>query len=238
YLKQDDRAVVHYKEIHRGKNYIDAQIRIAVIQARQGNIEAARERLQSVSAPTLDVELRLYLAEGEILRSAGRYQEAVDVFNVALQQMPDNTQLLYSRALLYEKLDRIDEAIADLEKIVNNEPKNAEALNALGYTLVDQTHRVREGLGYIERAFKLKPGDAAILDSLGWAYYRLGEHAKALEFLKQAFDKLKDPEIAAHLGEVLWVQGDQESARRIWKDALRETPSDKVLLNVIERFTQ
>ena len=237
-LKDESFAIEHYNEVRNGKHYVDAQIRIAVILARQGKVDAARERLQNVSAQTLDVELRLTLAEGEILRSAGKYKEAVAVYNVALQQMPGNSQLLYARALLYEKLDRVDEAVLDLALIVKNEPNNAEALNALGYTLVDQTNRFKEGLGYIEQAFKLKPDDAAILDSLGWAHYRLGNKAKALEYLAQAFKKLNDPEIAAHLGEVLWVMGKQAKARQVWQEALSNAPSDKVLLNVIQRFTQ
>ena len=122
--------------------------------------------------------------------------------------------------------------------MVKNEPNNAEALNALGYTMVDLTHRIAEGKQYIEKALKLKPDDPAILDSMGWAYYRLGQHQKALQYLQQAFTRLKDPEIAAHLGEVLWVTGNKEQARQIWDEALRETPKDKVLLNVIERFAQ
>jgi tetratricopeptide (TPR) repeat protein len=224
--------------VREGNNYIDAQIRIAALLAVEGDIDAARAHLQNISAPTLDVELRLFLAEGEILRNVNKYQDAYDVYSMALQQMPDNSQLLYARALTAEKLGRIDEAIGDLEQIVKNEPNNAEALNALGYTLVDLTHRIPEGQQHIEKALKLKPNDPAILDSMGWAYYRLGQHKKALQYLQQAFDKLKDPEIAAHLGEVLWVLGNKDQARQIWDEALRETPKDKVLLNVIERFVQ
>ena len=233
-----EAAMKYYSEIREGSNYIDAQIRIAALLAMRGDIDAARAHLQNISAPTLDVELRLFLAEGEILRNAGKYAEAYDVYSMALQQMPDNSQLLYARALTAEKMGRIKEAIGDLELIVKNEPTNAEALNALGYTLVDLTPRIAEGKQYIEKALKLKPGDPAILDSMGWTYYRLGQHQKALQYLQQAFDKLKDPEIAAHLGEVLWVMGNKEKARQIWDEALRETPKDKVLLNVIERFVQ
>ena len=233
-----EAAMQNYTEVREGANYIDAQIRIAVLLASQGDVEAARAHLQNISAPTLDVELRLFLAEGEILRNANLFKEAYEVYSLALQQMPANAQLLYARALTAEKMGRIDQAIADLELMVKNEPNNAEALNALGYTLVDMTHRIKEGIKYIEKAMKLKPGDAAILDSMGWAYYRLGQHNKALQYLQQAFDKLKDPEIAAHLGEVLWVLGKKEQARQIWDEALRETPKDKVLLNVIERFDQ
>lgn len=236
--KQDDEAIRHYREVRDGNLYVDAQIRMAVLLARQGSIDAAREHLQTVSATTLDVELRLYLAEGEILSNAGQYLEAFKVYSVALQQMPDNDQLLYARALTAEKLDRIDDAIADFKQIVKQNPNNAEALNALGYTMVDKTQNLKEGMEFIGKAHKLKPDDAAILDSLGWGYYRMGDHETALRYLQRAFNKMKDPEIAAHLGEVLWVQGDQEKARQVWEDALRETPQDKVLLNVIERFTK
>ncbi len=236
--KDTAAAMRYYTEVRKGSNYIDAQISIAVILAEQGDIDAARARVQNISAPTLDVELRLYLAEGEILRSANQLEEAYEVYSLALQQLQDNAQLLYARALTAEQLGRVDEAVADLAHVVKNEPNNAEALNALGYTLVDMTDRVTEGKQYIEKALKLKPSDPAILDSMGWAYYRLGEHEKALRYLQQAFDKLKDPEIAAHLGEVLWVLGNKERAREIWDEALRETPKDKVLLNVIERFAQ
>jgi tetratricopeptide (TPR) repeat protein len=236
--KDTAAAMRYYTEVRKGSNYIDAQIRIASMLAAQGEIDAARARLQNISAPTMDVELRLYLAEGEILRNANQFEEAYEVYGLGLQQMQDNSQLLYARALTAEKLGRIDEAITDLALIVKNEPNNAEALNALGYTLVDITGRVAEGKQYVEKALKLKPNDPAILDSMGWAYYRLGEHEKALRYLQQAFDKLKDPEIAAHLGEVLWVLGNKERAREIWDEALRETPKDKVLLNVIERFAR
>ncbi len=235
---KNEAAKQYYSEVREGNNYIDAQIRIAALLAREGNLDAARAHLQNISAPTIDVELRLFLAEGEILRDANKYADAYEVYSMALQQMPDNPQLLYARALTAEKMGRVDEAIADLELIVKNEPNNAESLNALGYTLVDLTHRIAEGKKYIEKALKLKPDDPAILDSMGWAYYRLGQHQKALQYLQQAFAKLKDPEIAAHLGEVLWVMGNKEQARQIWDEALRETPKDKVLLNVIERFAQ
>jgi tetratricopeptide (TPR) repeat protein len=233
-----EAAMQYYSEVREGNNYIDAQIRIAAMLAAQGDIDAARAHVQNISAPTLEMELRLFLAEGEILRNANKYQDAYDVYSLALQQMPDNPQLLYARALTAEKMGRVDEAVADLELIVKNEPNNAEALNALGYTLVDLTHRIAEGQQYIEKALKQKPDDPAILDSMGWAYYRLGQHKKALQYLQRAFDKLKDPEIAAHLGEVLWVLGEKDQARQIWDEALRETPKDKVLLNVIERFLQ
>lgn len=234
--KDFEAAIKHYQEVRTGSNYIEAQIRIASIYAEQGQVEAARSQLQSISANTLDIELRLILAEGEILRKAGRDQNAIDVYTVALQQMPDNDSLLYARAMTYEKLNNIEEAIKDFELIVKNDPKNPDALNALGYTLVDMTTRIEEGKNLIERALSLKPDEPAIMDSLGWAYYRLGQHEKARNYLQRAFKKMNDPEIAAHLGEVLWVMGEQDEARKVWESALSNTPKDEVLLNVIERF--
>jgi len=182
--------------------------------------------------------LRLYLAEGELLRIAGRAEEAFELYIQALEQMPANASLLYARALIAEKIGRLDIAIQDLELILKNEPGNIEALNALGYTLVDKTGRVQEGMGYIEKALARKPGDPAIMDSMGWAYYRLGKYDKALELLRRAYAIMPDPEIASHLGEVLWVSGDQSGARKIWDDALQQTPKHELLRNVMQRFME
>ena len=236
--KRYDKAIEHYREVRQGDLYVDARIRIARLQAEQGDITAARQTLQNVNAPTLDGELRLYLAEGDILTRAGRYQDAWDVYTLALQQMPDNPQLLYARALVAERLDRLDEALADLEKMVKANPEDPEALNALGYTLVDRTHRVEEGMKLIRKAYAKRPDDPAIMDSMGWAWYRLGEPEKALEFLQKAWHRFPDAEIGAHLGEVLWVLGRQEEARRIWQEARQREPKNPVLLHTLERFGQ
>ncbi len=235
--KQYDKAIAHYREVREGELYVDSRIRLANLQAEQGDLDAARQTLQNASAPTLDGELRLYLAEGDILRRAGRYQEAWEVYTLALQQMPDNPQLLYARALVAEKLNRLDEAIADLEKMVKADPENPEALNALGYTLVDRTHRVEEGMALIRKAHEKRPDDPAIMDSMGWAWYRLGQPEKALEYLQQAYRKFPDAEIGAHLGEVLWVLGRQAEARKVWAEAREREPKNEVLLNTLERFT-
>lgn len=236
--KQMDSAKQYFQAVNSGQYLIEARIRIALIESREGNIESARERLQAIEAETAEDEQRLYLAEGEILREAKRYQDAFDVYDAALQRMPDNISLLYARALAAEKIDRIDVTFADLEKIIKQEPTNVQALNAYGYTLLDRTDRVKEGFGYVQRAYQQNSEDPAILDSMGWAYYRMGNYSEALKYLRMAFDKLKDAEIAAHLGEVLWVTGDQAGARNIWNEALRETPTHKLLLDVIKRFTK
>lgn len=235
---KQETAIHWYQAVTSGQYQIDAQIRIALIEARMGKVEQARDRLHEIQPESAQVEQRLYLAEGEILSQAKQYQEAFDLYNEALAKMPDNLSLLYARALSAERLDKIDTALADLKKIVEADPKNVQALNAYGYTLVDRTDRIKEGYKYVQQAYTAQPDDPAILDSMGWANYRLGKYTEAIKFLRKALNKLKDPEIAAHLGEVLWVSGDHDQARTVWEAARREKPSHKMLLDVIKRFTQ
>ncbi len=235
--QESARAIEYYSAVTFGDHNVDAQIRIAVLIAKDGKVEQARERLQSIEAKTSDVTLRVFLAEGEILRNDKQYQTAFDLYTEALAELPENVELLYARALTAEKIDRLDVTIQDLQEIVERQPNNVQALNALGYTLVDRTDRLAEGVKLVERAYKLNTNDPAITDSMGWAYYRVGRHEEALRLLRKAFSLNKDAEIAAHLGEVLWVSGDQTGAREVWEEALRETPKHKVLLDVINRFT-
>lgn len=227
-----------YSQVRRGQHYIEAQIRIAVITAEAGDISAARKRLHNIEATTATTELRLYLAEGDILRTANRYQEAFDLYSEALAKMPDNIQLLYARALTAEKIEQLEVTLQDLESIVKREPDNVQALNALGYTLADRTERYADALKYIQAAYKINSTDPAIIDSMGWIYYRMGDYQRALKYLQQAFATLKDPEIGAHLGEVLWVMGKQQQARKVWDEALQSKPEHKILLDVIKRFTK
>lgn len=233
-----DKALKSYKKIRSKQYTFEAELRIALILAKQGHLEDARTHLQNISPDSLDKELRVYLAEGEMLNEAKQYEEALELYTEALQQLTDNNRLLYARALTAEKLDRVDFAIKDLESIIKREPANAQALNALGYTLIDKTKQLDRGLAYIKTALKLVPNDPAILDSMGWAYYRLGQHDEALKYLRRAFEQLKDAEVAAHLGEVLWVAGEREEAQEIWKSALQQAPNDDLLLNVIQKFSE
>lgn len=233
-----DKAINAYEKVRNNQYSFEAELRIALILAKQGHIKNARERLQNISPDSLEKELRVYLTEGEILNSAKQYEDAVNLYTEALQQLTDNNRLLYARALTAEKLGHIDSAVKDLESIVKREPENAQALNALGYTLIDKTKQLERGLKYIKKALKLEPDDAAIHDSMGWAYYRLGQYDKALIHLKRAFEKLKDAEIAAHLGEVLWVAGEHEAAQDVWNAALEQAPNDDLLLNVMQKFSE
>ncbi|MDH5408402.1 MAG: tetratricopeptide repeat protein [Gammaproteobacteria bacterium] len=234
----NDKAIEYYSAVTYGDRNIDAQIRISVLTAQSGKVEDARRQLKNIEAKTADVQLRLYLAEGEILRNDKQYEEAFNIYTEALAELPDNIELLYARAMTAEKMDRTDIAVQDLKEITIRQPNNAQALNALGYTLIDRTDQIAEGVKYIERAYQLNSTDAAIIDSMGWAYYRQGRYKESLKFLRKAFSMHKDAEIAAHLGEVMWVIGDKEGARDVWDEALKETPEHKILLDVIKRFSE
>ncbi len=135
-----------------------------------------------------------------------------------------------------EKLGRIDLLEADIRAILKTEPDNAHALNALGFTLADQTDRYEEAYGYLKRAIEIMPDDAAIIDSWGWVHYRLGQYDEAIRLLRKALSRLEDAEIAAHLGEVLWVSGKQQEAREVWQRALQKSPDDPMLQKVMQRF--
>ena len=180
----------------------------------------------------------IYLVEGEVLRNADRYEDAMKLYDDALERLPGNNDLLYARALMAERIDRLDILMSDLQAVLDKEPDNAHALNALGYTLVDRTSRYKEASKYIRRAYELLPNDAAIIDSMGWLQYRLGNHEEALKHLTRAYDLNDDSEIAAHLGEVLWVMGEHQRARKVWNRGLENAPKDKRLLEVIKRFDQ
>ncbi len=133
-------------------------------------------------------------------------------------------------------MDKLDILEQDLRRIIAKDPEHSQALNALGYTLADRTDRYQEAYELIERALELNPDDFYILDSMGWVLYRLGRHEEAVRYLRRAMAIRPDSEVAAHLGEVLWVMGEKQAAKEIWDTALKTTPDDKRLLNVIERF--
>lgn len=233
--KELDKATDLYEGVHGGENYFDARIRLSLILAKQGEVEKALNNIREIEKPDDANRIILIQAEGEILTEQKRYQEAMDVFNQAIEEQ-SHPDLLYSRAMLAEKMDRLDILEEDLKAIIEQDADNATALNALGYTLADRTDRYEEALGYIQRAYELSPDDFYILDSMGWVMYRLGRMDEAVDFLRKALELRNDPEIAAHLGEVLWVMGDKQAARKVWESALKDTPTDDRLLNVIERF--
>lgn len=232
------KAIGWYGRITAGGFMVEAQIRWAILTARLGDIESAQQRLDLLSRKLPRQITRFQLAQGEILVDAERYAEAMALYDKALRAKPDDTNLLYARALVAENLGHFNLLERDLRRILALDPNNAEALNALGYTFADRATRLKEALGYISRAAKLEPDNAFILDSLGWVHYRLGDYEKAEKYLRKALTIRKDPEIAAHLGEVLWIKGDKTGARSVWQRSLKLNQGSKVLLEVMRRLQE
>ncbi len=243
YLGQIENSLDHpelaekwYAQVTEGANYFDAQLQRVMIKVRSGNIPQAVEQLHSIEADEPENRLRMIRIEADIWVQAGDLPAALEVYNRAIEDQEGDTELLYSRAMLAEKMDRLDVLESDLKQIIEAEPDNSQALNALGYTLADRTDRYEEALSYIKRALEVNPKDFYILDSMGWILYRLGRLEESISYLQQAMALKNDPEIAAHLGEVLWVMGDREAAREVWNTALEASPDFNKLKDTIERF--
>ncbi len=231
-----EEAGVWYQGVHKGEHYFDAQVRLALLLAKKGQVEEARSHLNSIQTQGKQQQIILVQAEGELLVEEKRYAEAIAVYAKALEN-EYNADLLYARAMAAERIGRLDILEADLRTILEREPDHVQALNALGYTLADATERYAEAYELIKRAFEFSPSDFYILDSMGWILYRLGRLDEAIDYLRRAMSLRPDPEIAAHLGEVLWVSGARDQAKEIWESALILTPEDTRLLDVIQRFS-
>ena len=158
------------------------------------------------------------------------------MLTAALNATPDNTDLVYDRAMLAEKLNRLEEAEEGFKRIIELKPESAHAYNALGYMLADRNLRLPEAQALLEKAVNLAPDDAFILDSLGWLQYRQGRMAEALKTLRQSYQLRADPEIAAHLGEVLWVNGQRDEAQQLWRKAQKNEPHNETLRGVMLRL--
>ena len=230
-----EAALALYAEV-RGQNQTNAQVRIAQLHAKNGDIERARELFQQLRDQYPGQTAAFYLLEAEMLRSQELDQQALAVYDLALGKEPDNADLLYARAMLAVGMGQVASLERDLRRILVTDPDHVDALNALGYTLADQTDRLDAAESLIERALQLRPDDPAILDSMGWVLYRKGQPAAAEDYLRRALEHGFDAEIAAHLGEVLWTLGRQDEARAVWRHALDEAPEHEYLLRVLSRF--
>jgi tetratricopeptide (TPR) repeat protein len=231
-----DEAIARYREVSEGERAWLAKLRIAAVMGKQGQLEAARKYLGTLEPEGRDEEIQLKQAEAQLLQDARDYQGAYAVLSEALVDEPDSPELLYDVAMVAEKLDRLDEVESRLKRVIELKPDNAQALNALGYTLVDRTPRAVEGMQLIEKAHALAPSDPFILDSMGWAHFRLGNLSESEKFLRRALAERPDPEIAAHLGEVLWAKGERDHAQEVWQSQLKETPDNPVLLDTVHRL--
>lgn len=234
--KQFPDALKWYSEVTRGEQYMPAQIRSAQVLWKQGDLEGARKYLQQVNAQSNDQRVQLILAEAQLLRDAKQEKEAFGVVDQALDKLPNHPDLLYDHAMLAEKLDRVDILESSLRKLIRIKPDHAHAYNALGYTLADRNQRLDEAAELIDKALKLSPEDAFIMDSKGWVLYRQGKAEDGLKYLQRAYSIRPDAEIAAHLGEVLWVLGRRDEARKVWDEALKKAPDNETLARTVQRL--
>jgi len=230
-------ALNEYAQVGPGPDFPAAQLRQADILMSNGGAAEASKRLAEAREAQPDYAIQLYLIEAETLANNNQADRAWQVLTQALKQYPDDLNLLYTRSMLAEKRNDLGQMEKDLRAILKREPDNAMALNALGYTLSDRTTRYAEAKELIERAHTLNPEDPAVLDSLGWVNYRLGNLDEAERYLRLALERFPDHEVAAHLGEVLWAKGQQREARKIWGKALEDQPDSPILRSTVRRLT-
>ena len=232
-----ESALIEYAQVGPGNDYLPAQLRQADILISNGRTAEAQSRLAVQRDTQPDYGIQLYLIEAETLSANKQGDKAWAVLQQALKQYPDDLNLLYTRAMLAEKRNDLAQMEKDLRLIIQRDPDNAMALNALGYTLSDRTTRYDEAKLLIEQAHQINPEDPAVLDSLGWVNFRLGNLDEAERLLRQALERFPDQEVAAHLGEVLWAKGKQREARQIWAKFLKEQPDSPILRSTIKRLT-
>ncbi|HKY90585.1 MAG TPA: tetratricopeptide repeat protein [Nevskiaceae bacterium] len=236
--KKFPEALAHYEKVVSGGQAIDAAVRRAAVMTRMGKVEEARASLDQIRRQFPPLALRITLAEAEMLAEADRFDDALSVYAAGLTRDPSDADLLYGRSLVHERMNKFDLAEADLRKILASDPDDARAMNALGYMLTVNTQRFDEARKLITRALELSPDDAAVIDSMGWVEYKLGNTAAAKTWLEKAINRLPDPEIAAHLGEVLWALGEKDQARAVWEKALAREPDHRVLQDTVDRLTR
>ena len=225
-----------YGSIGPGNQYLPAKGRIALIIQKRKGLEAARRYLHRLPAHNEAEKIVLIEAEAQMLHDAKQYRTAFSVLSKGLAKFPDSSNLLYDQAMAAEKIGRIREAEKSLKKLIRMQPNFAQAYNALGYTLVEHTTRYKEAQQLLEKALALSPEDPFILDSMGWLQYKMGHKASGLTYLKRAYSGQHDPEIAAHLAEVLWATGSREDARRLLESSLKANPGNAALEKSMKKF--
>lgn len=231
-----DEALAHYNAVTEGQDFLPALARSVDIMVRRGNLEAAGTKMSALRLEHTEQRDRFYLMEAQALAQYQHLDAAEALLSEALTFSPTNADLLYSRAMINEQRDLLELTETDLRTIIKYQPNNAAALNALGFTLADRTDRYAEALELIEQALRIRPNDPAIIDSMGWVQYRLGNYEEAIIRLREALKTFPDPEIAAHLGEVLWVSGEPEQARNAWQEGLKLDPDSDIIHGTIQRL--
>ena len=217
-------------------SYLGATLKRAQLQAKSGHLEEARKLLTQAETDSDEERIKLLIGEAQLLRDAGKLSEAMQVLEEGLQHFPDNTDLLYEHAMAAERTHQYDVMEASLRKIIKLAPESQQAYNALGYSLAERNERLPEAYDLIKKALALAPEDPFIMDSMGWVEFRLGRFEKAEEILRRAYALKADPEIAAHLGEVLWAKGQEDEAKKLWRNASSKDPKNETLKGTLLRL--
>jgi len=234
--KNEDEAIANYREVKGGVFLLPAQVRIAYLLSKRGQLAEARRLLQQFPATDDRQRAQLAMVEAQLLREANQFAEAYKVLDQALEKQPSHIDLLYETAMMADKIGKPDVFEQLMRKLIKIKPDHAQAYNALGYGMLERNERIPEAMELVEKALQLAPDDASIMDSVGWGYYRSGKLDDSVKMLRRAFAGNADPEIAAHLGEVLWVRGDKAEAKKIWQDSLKENFGNEQLQAVIKKF--
>lgn len=234
--KQYAEAANWYGSIAPSEHALAAQLKYAAMLAKLSRIPEALQHLRQISVHTNQQRVQVAVAEAQIMRATKAYQDAFELLSKMLEKLPNYPDLLYEHAMAADKVGRFDVLEQNLRKLIQLKPDYAHAYNALGYTFAERGERLEEAAQLIEKALKLLPDDPFIMDSMGWVQYRLGALDKALGYLKRAYAEQSDPEIAVHLGEVLWIQGNREEAGKLLQSALKENPDNEALLDAVKKF--
>ena len=234
--RQPAVALTWYEKVSSGTQVLDGFVRRARVLAQLKRLPEARELLAALRAQYPSLYTRLLSTEGELLIRDQAFIEALNLYDVALKNRPDDVELLYARSLLHERMNRFDLAEADLRRLIALDANDSRALNALGYMLTLHSTRFDEAAKLIARAYELEPNDPAIIDSMGWVQFKLGKAKDALPLLQKAHAIYPDPEVAAHLGEVLWTLGEKDKAKSLLESAVREEPDHRVLRDTLQRL--
>lgn len=234
--KQPAEAAAYYQQVNDGEYLVQARSRQAAMLVKQGSLADARALLVATRTTNDAQKMRLIQAEADLLRDARDYAQAYKVLSAGLKAYPDSPDLLYDHAMMAEKVNKLDVLEKNLRRVMQIKPEEAQAYNALGYTLADRTNRLDEAVQLLDKALSFSPDDPFILDSMGWAQYRKGNFERARAYLERAFKTRPDPEIAAHLGEVMWAHGQREDASSLWQSSLKSHPQNEVLLETLRRL--
>lgn len=233
-----EAAIQHFLDVSGGEQRVRARLQAARLMYEQGRDGEAAELMSNLRDHNPGRTPSLYAAQAEMLSRADQNRQALELLNNALAGLPDNTELLYARALIAERMGKLGQVEADLRRVLELKPDDPVALNALGYTLADHNLRLDEARSLIEQALKKQPENPAFIDSMGWLLYREGKLEEAREWLQRARNKLNDPEVSAHLGEVLWELGEKEKARAVWREAHDAHPDNRPLNETMDRYLE